>query len=221
MKASTSEFAGALELDCTVVGKKISFKIKASFDPEEVAEACAKKIYEEIKDLAVEAYEEIEEAAEVAYKETKKFVVDAADEVWDAMKSFATRVKHGFHSFDKCYNDCVPDYANHGGEKMHAKAQQAINKYANAVRPKLQTITGSDANDARAKRQKVVNASYNRLLAEIDAQFTKLKDSTEVRKYFTKGDSKDKGERKYEGLIQGYWNKYRQYASEQFNKLTS
>jgi hypothetical protein len=219
MKASTSDFGGELEVDCLVMGKRIAFKIAASFDPEAVAEACAKKIYEEIKELAVDVYAEAKEVAGAAYSETKDAVNKGADEVWKGMKTLATTLKHGGHSFNTCINDCVPSYANRGGEKMYATAEQAVRSFADKVLPKLQKVTGKDANETRALRAQTVKESYDRLLAEIDGKFKSLKDDKEVRKFFTMGGSKDKGEKKYEGMIQEYWDNYRRFANEQYNKL--
>ncbi len=154
-----------------------------------------------------------------AVNKVKGYLSRAGSKVWNAIKGFGTRIKHSTHSFKKCYNTCTRNYAKNAAKKINELAEKTLNMLYNELYPRVKKAIGKNSAETRNLRAKHIKIYFDQLKNLMNAQYRKVKDNQKVRKFFTKKSSKNKGERRYESMIQANWNAFNKKLNQKYNQL--
>ena len=214
---------GRVTGEISVIGKKFPFNVEGEISTKKILNAIVNKVVPVVKEFAVEqakaAFNKTKELAITVGTKAKEIAKKVYAEAAEMARTLATTVTHGKHTFDRCYNNCVPDYANSQRNKMLGGGNAMYQEFYNSVYPDLVKVEGETPEETAKMRFSIIGEQWNALTAQMDSQWQSIYDDSEVRKYFWKNASKDQGLEKYRSMIMESWNEQKAFRDGLFNKL--
>lgn len=219
LKGGRNNLGGGMIFKGRIGRKSIEVSMDGYINPDQIVDKVVDKVKDWGKDKLKEYYDEVADYAKKVGKKSVAIVKDASKEVKKMAKKAKTAVNHSYHFYDKCYNECVPNYANPLGRHLLKESNQTINDYYKEMYHKMKKISAENSAQARRIRTRLLSASWNELKREIDDSWNELLDDRTVTLFFAKPSSAAKGRKKFQRLINEFYDKHKSFRNKYYNAL--
>ncbi len=152
-KAKRSELGGGIACDMMLFGRNLSFSYSGSINPEALAKAIVDRIVQFCQKEVKEAFVKVGQAFVKAGTAARQWAIKAGARVRAFAVNLGKRMKHAGHSYKKCMNECVPDYAGGVRRDLLDGANDAANEFYRLALEHITEVEGDTEEETRKLRE--------------------------------------------------------------------
>lgn len=207
------KLGGKIELNVYVFGQRLPIpKLSAKLSLDKIIDAV-------VNEIVKKGLEKIKDVAKVVGKAVVKSTKAAVGAGKAAVEFAGNYGSHATHTRGECNGKCVPRLARDKAKPLRLKSQRILGEFYADVIVSLKNIRGETVQQTQALRKQHILNDWNKLIAEIDRSWSKVKKDRTYVSYYTAQSGAEGGGRIYRKKVQAEREKFNAYRDLTWKRL--